>query len=48
MNPSARAEINDKVGRFDGVPVVLDDHHRVAHVSQMTKRAEKMRVVPRV
>ena len=48
VDACARADVDDAVGRKHGVPVVLDDHDRVAEVSQGKERVEELAVVARV
>ena len=45
---SARSEVDNPVGATDGVFVVLDDHHRVAAVTEVLKRVQQLVVVAMV
>ncbi len=45
VNAGAGAEVDDVVGRGDGLPVVLHHHHRVAQVAQVFQRADEPDVV---
>ena len=43
--PGARAEVDDVVGRFDGLGVVLDDDDAVAEIAQPAQRRDQAQVV---
>ena len=45
MHPRTGADVDDMVGQFDGVLVVLDNDHRIAEVAQMQQRIEQPLVV---
>ena len=45
MHPRAGADVDDMVGQFDGVLVVLDDDHRIAEVAQVQQGIEQPLVV---
>ncbi len=45
MHPGAGADVDHVVGRADGVLVMLDDEHRVAHVAQVLQRLQQAVVV---
>ena len=45
MHPGAGSDVDHVVGAADGVLVVLDDEHRVAHVAQVLQRLQQAVVV---
>ena len=45
VHARARAEIDDVIGRLDGLPIVLHDDYRIAHVAQVAERGQKACVV---
>src|SRR4029078_9696752 len=45
MHSGARSDIDDIVGRPDGIFVMLDDDHRIAESAEMNKRCEQAGIV---
>ena len=48
MDACTGAEIDDIVSRQNGVAVVLDDDHRVAHIAQALERFEQAPIITRM